>query len=131
MRKRYAIIENGIVTNTPVGSRKLEPNWVQSDVAKIGDLYDEQTGEFTTPPAVALIPASVTNYQARIAMLDAGVLQDVEIAVNSSGDDKIKIAYAHAPNFRRASPFIEAMRTALTWTNEFVDGLFIAADLID
>lgn len=39
MIQRYAIIENGIVTNVTVSESALATNWVQSDVADIGDLY--------------------------------------------------------------------------------------------
>lgn len=44
----YAIIENGVVANIALADSPLAPNWVQSDAAKIGDLYDGVS--FTTPP---------------------------------------------------------------------------------
>lgn len=39
MIQRYAIIENGVVVNVTVSESALAPNWIQSDIADIGDLY--------------------------------------------------------------------------------------------
>lgn len=44
---RYAIIENGIVTNIAVANFPIADNWIASDTAKIGDEYNG--GQFTTP----------------------------------------------------------------------------------
>jgi hypothetical protein len=44
---KYAIIENGVVTNVALSDKALESNWVQSDTAAIGDLYAD--GQFTKP----------------------------------------------------------------------------------
>lgn len=45
---RYAIIENGVVANVAEAEEPLGKNWLQSDVASIGDLYDGVN--FTGPP---------------------------------------------------------------------------------
>lgn len=45
---RYAIVENGIVTNAVVADEPFGDNWVQSETANIGDLYDGVS--FTAPP---------------------------------------------------------------------------------
>jgi hypothetical protein len=47
MARKYAIIENGKVANIAVSETALEPNWIASDVAKIGDDY--VNGQFVTP----------------------------------------------------------------------------------
>jgi hypothetical protein len=46
----YAIIENGIVANVVVADEALESNWVETDQAGPGWLY--QDGEFLPPPPV-------------------------------------------------------------------------------
>ena len=46
---RYAIVEDGIVTNVAAAEEPFGDNWVRSDTAEIGDLYDGET--FTPPPA--------------------------------------------------------------------------------
>ena len=45
---RYVIIENGVVVNAAAADEPLSENWVQSDIANIGDLYDGE--HFTAPP---------------------------------------------------------------------------------
>lgn len=44
----YAIVENGIVTNVAVSDAPLAENWIASEVARIGDKYEN--GQFVTPP---------------------------------------------------------------------------------
>jgi biopolymer transport protein ExbD len=46
----YAIIEDGVVANIAASDSPLAPNWVQSDAAAIGDLYDGAT--FAKPAAL-------------------------------------------------------------------------------
>jgi hypothetical protein len=45
---RYVIIEDGVVTNAAVADEPLGSNWLQSDTADIGDLYDGEN--FSKPP---------------------------------------------------------------------------------
>jgi hypothetical protein len=47
---KFAIIENGIVANVVVADEALESNWVETDQAGPGWLY--QDGEFLPPPPV-------------------------------------------------------------------------------
>lgn len=46
---RYAIIDAGIVINVAEADEPLADNWVQSDTASPGWLYDDQTEEFSPP----------------------------------------------------------------------------------
>lgn len=45
---RYAIVEDGKVGNVTIAESPLFENWIQSDTAQIGWLYDGQN--FTAPP---------------------------------------------------------------------------------
>jgi hypothetical protein len=47
---RFVIIENGIAVNAAIAEQALADNWIASDTASIGDLY--QDGQFTTPDPV-------------------------------------------------------------------------------
>ena len=47
---KFAIIENGIVANVVVADEALESNWVETEQAGPGWLY--QNGEFLPPPPV-------------------------------------------------------------------------------
>lgn len=44
---KYAIIENRIAVNITVSETALESNWIQSDAAKIGDIWDGEN--FSSP----------------------------------------------------------------------------------
>ena len=48
---KYAIIENGVVTNVIVAHEAMGDNWVATEQAGPGWLYEN--GEFTAPPPVA------------------------------------------------------------------------------
>lgn len=45
---KFAIIENGKVSNIAVADAPLADNWIASESANIGDEYTN--GQFTTPP---------------------------------------------------------------------------------
>jgi hypothetical protein len=47
---KFAIIENGVVSNVVLADEALESNWVETDQAGPGWLY--QDGEFLPPPPV-------------------------------------------------------------------------------
>ena len=47
---KYAIVEAGVVTNVVVANAPLEANWIETDQAGPGWLY--QDGQFTAPPPV-------------------------------------------------------------------------------
>lgn len=47
---RYMIIEEGIAVNAAIAEQALADNWIASDTANIGDIY--QDGQFTTPDTV-------------------------------------------------------------------------------
>ena len=57
---RFAIIENDKVVNVAVSDEPLAPNWIASDTAAIGDLYED--GQFVPPPP---------NYDAQWAIVRA------------------------------------------------------------
>jgi hypothetical protein len=48
---KYAIVEAGVVANVVVADAPLEANWIETDQAGPGWLY--QNGQFTAPPPVA------------------------------------------------------------------------------
>jgi hypothetical protein len=82
------------------------------------------------PPAVTPAVTSVTRFQARAALLSAGLLETVEAAIAGSGDALLKLAWADALTFERASPTIAAMSASLGLTGAQVDDLFRAASVI-
>ena len=92
----------------------------------------EPQGSWTPPPpppVPAPVPAEVPQWQARRALLAAGLLTAVEAAVAAASQD-IQITWEYAPNIVRNSPFIAAMAPALGLTDAQIDDLFRAAAAI-
>lgn len=71
----------------------------------------------------------VTRYQAKAALMQAGLLETVEQAIAATDDPLITLAWAEA-GFERMSPLIAEMQSVIGLTDEQVDGLFLAASQI-
>lgn len=86
---------------------------------------DWDTGAVTldsTPPQV------VSRFQARAALHLAGLLDQVESLMADSQTDRLaRLAWSDAIEFRRDSPTLVAMASALSLTDEQLDQLFITA----
>lgn len=76
------------------------------------------------------VPAIISRFQARAALMDAGLLADVELAVGSAGP-LVQLAWAEAVEWRRDSPTIAAIGAALGLTDAQMDDLFRAAVQIE
>lgn len=70
--------------------------------------------------------ASCTPFQGRMALADAGLLSAVETAI-AAADEKTKVAWEYALEWKRSSPMIAALSTALNMTDTQIDDLFKAA----
>ena len=80
------------------------------------------------PPAPTPVPQTVSPYQARIALLNAGLLDAVNALVaNPSTPRQAVIAWEYATVIERYSPFISSLAPALSLNDAQVDALFIAA----
>lgn len=75
---------------------------------------------------VAKVPQVITPFQAKAALLQAGVLGDVETLIANS-DQLTQMAWNEALEFQRFSPAVLNIAAALNWTEEFLDTLFINA----
>lgn len=71
----------------------------------------------------------VTRFQAKAALLQAGLLDDIEAAVSVSADPLAELAWKEA-SFERLSPFVAQMQSIIGLTDEQLDGLFDAAALV-
>lgn len=72
-----------------------------------------------------------SRFQAKAALLGAGLLDDVEALIANSDDRFLQIAWNEAIEYRRTSPTILAMAQALSLTDEQVDDLFRLAMTIE
>lgn len=92
-----------------------------------------QTGEVTVSdqdPETALAAwrasAKVSRFQAFAALDAAGLLASATALVNAQGG-VAKLAWDNAIEFRRSSPTINGLASALGLTDEALDALFLAA----
>lgn len=91
---RYAIIEYGVVKNVADADEALEPNWVRSDEAQIGWLFDGK--EFarpasSTPPPASTLPDAIPMLNLHLVLIDDGHLTTVqEYIASMEGDDGLR-----------------------------------------
>ena len=72
----------------------------------------------------------VTRFQARAALLNAGLLDTVNTAMQSA-QPVAQLAWADAQTFRRLSPTVMAIGAGLGLSDEQLDDLFIYAAKIE
>jgi hypothetical protein len=89
----------------------------------LADDHADVVAFLNPPPGV---PRQVPRWQARRALLNAGLLDAVEAAV-AAADRHVQITWEDAPNIVRDSPFIAAIAPSLELTDAQIDALFVAA----
>ena len=83
------------------------------------------------PPPGPIVPQSVTAFQAKAALLQADLLDDVEAMMADPATPRIvKLAWSEALTFERQSPTVVAMGSALGLTDEQLDAMFVAGSQI-
>uniref|UniRef100_E6VL45 Uncharacterized protein n=1 Tax=Rhodopseudomonas palustris (strain DX-1) TaxID=652103 RepID=E6VL45_RHOPX len=125
--------ETGLIVNRIILERPED--W---DVPPGHSLYPEGTepleiggtvlgGVYTAPrqpPSIPLAPvASVTPKQARLALLQAGLLDQVE-AVIAAGSKADQITWEFATEIRRDDPLLVSIGSGLTLSSDQIDVLF-------
>ena len=112
--------------------------WIPYSAGNEGEVFDlaKQIG-----PAPYIAPAlpdpiiaeraamTVSRFQALAALLNAGLLSQVNAALADAGP-LAQLAWAEATEFRRNSPTIAGLSAGLGLTDAQVDALFRAAALI-
>ena len=88
---KYAIIENGIVSNIAVSNAPLAANWVDATGAQIGWTWD---GETFSPPQVDI----AAQAQAKLAAINEGKNAALDSGFTHNGvlfdsDSKARLAY--------------------------------------
>ena len=86
---------------------------------------------YEAPPYIRIVPPFITRFQARAALYQAGLLDDVNAMMSNQETDPIaRLAWEDAQEFRRNSPTISAMAPALGLTESQVDDLFVFGSTI-
>lgn len=76
------------------------------------------------------VPDEVSRFQAKAALSLAGKLEQAEAVVQASTDPLVKLAWAEALVFRRDSPSINGLASAIGLSSQDLDNLFIQAATI-
>jgi hypothetical protein len=97
-----------------------------------GSVEDASPEDFPPPPpAPAPVPQSVTMRQARLALLGAGLLDNIDAAIASIPDEVQRraatIEWEYANTVERNSAFVQQMAAGLAMSAEQMDQLFITA----
>ena len=132
----YAIIQNGTVVNVAAADPQFAASqgWIAlPEGAGIGWTYDGAT--FAPPaPQPAPVPHAVTMRQARLALIDAGLLDDIEAAIEAIADStqraKARAEWEYSNDVRRDHPLVNAVLSAQGKDSGEIDDLFRAAAAI-
>lgn len=106
----------------------VEVNMMVIDAATGAVTYQAVMDE-QDDPGPEPVPQSISRFQARVALMDAGLLAGVELAI-ADADPLTQLAWAEATEWRRDSPSIAAIGAAIRLTDEDIDNLFIEASKI-
>lgn len=82
------------------------------------------------PPPEPIQPTVVTMRQARLALLGAGLLTQVNDAIAGmpgTEGEAARIEWEYAATVQRESPLVAGLSTALSLTSSQLDALFVAA----
>ena len=90
-----------------------------------GPGYTYNGTEWVAPPVYT--PQEVTRFQAKAVMLQQGILDSVEQAVDASSDALLKLAWDEALTFERQSPALATVADTLGLTEQQLDDMFTAA----
>jgi hypothetical protein len=86
--------------------------------------------EISANQPVQIVPVEVSRFQAKAALSLAGKLEQAEAVVQASTDPLVKLAWAEALVFRRDSPSINGLASAIGLSSQDLDNLFIQAATI-
>ena len=89
-----------------------------------------EDGVWVSAPVIIPIPQEVTMRQARLALLDAGLLSSVQTAINSLQEPaktKAQIEWDYSNALQRGNSFVATLGAALGLNDEALDNLFITA----
>lgn len=119
---RRFLIQKVELPEPPAGQRLAGYTLALED----GVITAEATFEPLPPPPV---PQQVSRMQAKLALLQADLLDDVEAAI-AGASREVQIYWAEVSELHRDHTILTQMTTALGWTSEQVDDLFRTAAAI-
>lgn len=97
----------------------------QIDVKTGEETEVEEIIEVVEETIEVVVPKSITRLQAKLQLLEIGLLDEVEDLV--AQDRKVQLYWKEADNFYRTDSILLSMATAIGLTDEQLDKLFIEA----
>lgn len=125
---RDNIVENVIIadeyTTAPDGCVLM----TVPESVPIGSAYDPVTEVFTPPTPPVIVPEKISARQARLLLLQQGLLDEVE-AMIATQSQEVQITWQFATEFYRDNPLLNSLADTLTppLTSEQIDEFFILA----
>jgi hypothetical protein len=129
----YVLVDDAGIVNHAVNDpdfmfpnerRLLRVSEVAQPITLIGLKFNED-GTFAAPPPPPVI--RVSKAQAKLALLDAGLLEQVESIIANHTYAAIRIWYADSNDWDRNSPYVAAIAIELGIDESVIDDLFRAA----
>ena len=130
---RYAIVKNQLAVNI-IEWDGIAPLDVDGELieatggAGIGWTYDGQWQ--APPPKPPVIPQEITMRQARLVLLQEGLLSQVDAAIEAMSEPErtaAKIEWEYSATLKRDHQLVVSLTAALGLTAAQVDALFVAA----
>lgn len=105
--------------------------WYRADgtpvtIIQVG-VVPEPSWSTTAPPPPTSVPTQVTNFQARAALIAAGLFSQVDTAIKQSTDPVARQAWEYANDITRHGALVQSMATQLGLTSTQLDALFVQA----
>ena len=131
---RFSIIDAGRVVNHAEAEADYAAaqGWVPALDSRIGDLWDGEAfvPAPPAPPHPPVVPPSVTMRQARLALLGAGLLDDIDAAINAlplPQKEAARIEWEYSAEVQRHNGFVSVLTPLLGLTDAQTDALFLTA----
>jgi hypothetical protein len=103
----------------------------EADVVAFLEAKQADELEAANEAAKRYVPTSVTLYQARAALIQAGLMDKVSAAIAAIKDDKARALalndWEYAPRVRRDSALVQSLAVGLKLDDAALDALFVAA----
>jgi hypothetical protein len=135
MNQKFALVVSGelreirILSSRPDNIPHKQIEWLPF-IEEAGPSFNGRIGDSWVrrrPADEPQAPEVVSARQARLALLAAGLLDQVEQAVAASSP-QVRIAWEYATELRRDDPDLNAMlKTAFSKTDSEIDALFLSA----
>ena len=118
--KLYKDNQNNIHAVSPI--QKPNPDWIA--------LTEAEAYAYLNPEPVIVIPEQVTRAQGKVALVQAGLFQDVVTYIDNLPEPNrtlAQIAFNETNTWRRSSEWLNQIANELSITQEQLDNLFITA----